>query len=67
MARPISEDQRERFAEKIMDWGNLVFVGTAITQVFEGFPLTVVRVFMGTAALIGAYWFAYWLTQGGDD
>lgn len=30
MARPMSEDQRVRFAEKIMDWGNLVFVGTAL-------------------------------------
>jgi hypothetical protein len=62
----LSYAERGKIAEKLMDWGNLVFVGLAITQVFSGVPLTLVRVFVGALALAGAYWFAIRLMEGGD-
>lgn len=34
MTKQLSADQRGRIAEKVMEWGNLVFVGTAIAQGF---------------------------------
>ncbi len=49
-----------------MDWGNLVFVGLAITQVFSGVPLTLVRIVVGALGLAGSYWFAIRLMRGGD-
>ena len=64
--RRLTDGERRVFAEKIMDWGNLVFVGLAITQVFSGVPLTLVRVIVGACALAGAYWFAIRLMKGGD-
>lgn len=64
--KQLTDMERRKIAEKIMDWGNLVFVGLAITQVFSGVPLTLVRVLVGATALAGAYWFAIRLMKGGD-
>jgi hypothetical protein len=64
--KQLSDIERRVIAEKIMDWGNLVFVGLAITQVFSGVPLTLVRVLVGALALAGAYWFAIRLMKGGE-
>jgi len=64
--KQLTDTERGKIGEKIMDWGNLVFVGLAITQVFSGVPLTLVRVVVGACALAGAYWFAIRLMKGGD-
>ena len=36
MTRRLSKEQREVIAEKIMDWGNLVFTGLVIAQLVPG-------------------------------
>jgi hypothetical protein len=67
MAQRLSDDQRKQLAEKIMDWGNLVFVGLTITQAFESVPYALGRVIVGLVVIAGAYGFALMLTKGGDD
>lgn len=55
------------FAEKIMEWGNLIFAGLAIAQVVPGtepFRLSIFSV--GLAGIVCAYLFAYFLMTGGE-
>lgn len=69
MARPrkLTDSERRVFAEKIMEWGNLIFAGLAIAQVVPGtepFRLSIFSV--GLAGIVCAYLFAYFLMTGGE-
>lgn len=69
MFHDLSSDQRQRLAEKIMDWGNLVFTGLAIAQFVPGvnFNLqTIILVIFGYLSLIAAYSIALKVMKGGD-
>jgi hypothetical protein len=57
-------DDRGRLAEKLMEWGNLVFAGLVIAQAFSD-KFDFVLAFVGAVVFAGAYFFAYWLTRGG--
>ena len=59
--------QRELFAEKILDWGNLVFVGLVIAQfVPQAHGLRYDILIAGMMLLGLAYLAAYLLTRRGD-
>lgn len=65
MEKRLSSDQRCRVAEKIMEWGNLVFVGLVIGQFVPG-PLSDSNLLLvGVASIAGAYWLALRLMRGG--
>jgi hypothetical protein len=67
VSRPAIFEQRARIAEKIMDWGNLVFVGLVIAQIVPGtnqFRLSVAVA--GFLCIAISYWSAYLLLRGGD-
>ena len=66
MHSTFNKRQRDRFADKIMDWGNLVFVGLALSQVFEDIPLALLRMLLAFVALGTAYAVAFVLTKGGE-
>ncbi len=58
--RYLDKPQREKFAEKIMDWGNLVFAGLVIAQIIPGTPPFRIGVFiLGIVIVISAYIAAY--------
>ena len=57
-------EDRGRLAEKLMEWGNLVFAGLVIAQAFSD-EFNFVLAFVGVVVFAGAYFFAYWLTRGG--
>lgn len=66
MAKRLTSDQRGRIAEKIMEWGNLVFAGLVIAQLVPGigaFRLSMVLV--GLISMAGAYLMAIILMKGG--
>ena len=58
MSKQLTRDQRGRIAEKVMEWGNLIFVGMVVTQLFSdskfNFPLAVVGIIIGIIAYIAA-------------
>ena len=58
-------DQRSRIAEKIMELGNLVFIGLVVTQVISGPPFRVAPAAAGIICLLGAYGVSYWIMRGG--
>jgi hypothetical protein len=57
-------EDRGRLAEKLMEWGNLVFAGLVIAQAFSD-EFDFVLAFVGAVVFAGAYFFAYRLTRGG--
>ncbi len=65
MARRLTQEQRGKFAEKIMDWGNIVFAGLVIAQIVPGVASfrSSVAVF-GVMNLLGAYLLAYAIMKG---
>ncbi len=65
MTKQLAPDQRGRVAEKIMEWGNLVFTGLVISQVVPGPPLNPAMIVIGVASIAGAYWLAVWMMKGG--
>ena len=66
VARPLTEKQREKFAEKIMEWGNLVFIGLVIAQLVPGTMGVRPRLAIaGLANFLGAYLVAYLIMKGG--
>ena len=64
MARQLTRGQRERVAEKIMDWGNLIFIGMVVAQVVPGPLSEPVLIPVGIVGIAGAYWFAIRLMKG---
>jgi hypothetical protein len=69
MLKNLTKKQRQLLAGKIMDWGNLAFVGLTISQFIPGpfDPQAVIFVVYGCMCLASAYLFALWLTEGGDQ
>ncbi len=64
--KPLTGEQRETFAEKLMDWGNLVFVGLVIGQLVPGTgPFRLSMVFAGLVSIAVSYVVAYYLMKGG--
>lgn len=62
----LETDQRKLVAGKIMDWGNLVFVGLVISQLIPGtdpFSFTIANI--GILVAVLAYVVAYALMKGG--
>ena len=58
--------QRERFAEKLMEWGNLVFTGLVIAQIVPGTgPFRLGIAAAGVFAMVVAYLLAYYIMKGG--
>ncbi|OGM31370.1 hypothetical protein A2630_03425 [Candidatus Woesebacteria bacterium RIFCSPHIGHO2_01_FULL_44_10] len=55
MLKQLTLDQRGRVAEKVMDWGNLVFIGLVIVQVVPGGEVNLRTALFGVVALVGAY------------
>ena len=58
-------DQRGRIAEKVMEWGNLVFVGLVIAQAVPGGLFDFRVALFGVAGLVGAYFVASRMMKGG--
>jgi len=68
MTRRLSREQRRVFAEKTMDWGNLLFVGLVIGQLVPGTsPFRLVLFILGVLGMAGAYALAYFLLKGGGQ
>ena len=66
MAGKLKKTQLESVAEKVMDWGNLVFTGLVIGQLVPGSsPVRGFLFLMGILCMIGAYAIAYYLMKGG--
>lgn len=68
MFTDLTKNQREKLAEKVMDWGNLVFVGLTVAQFVPGpfNPQAVIFIIFGYISLITAYFVALRLMRGGD-
>ena len=66
MAKPLTEDQRGRVAEKIMEGGNLVFVALAVGQIVPGtVPFRLGIAVSGVVVLAIAYLVAIYIMKGG--
>ena len=67
MTRGLSKNQRSIVAEKVMEWGNLVFIGLVIAQLVpEISPFKVMFFLLGVTGIISAYIIAYFLLMGGE-
>lgn len=69
MFRKLSHEQRNVVAEKLMEWGNLVFVGLVIAQfvpptTFIQWGLLVVGLLGMITGYVGGYFLMKW--KGGD-
>jgi hypothetical protein len=68
--QPLHPEDRSRLAEKVMEWGNLVFTGLVVGQFVPGTEQIRPGILTtGIMAIIGAYTVAFWLMQrrrGGD-
>ncbi len=68
MSAGLTKNNRDIFAEKTMDWGNLVFVGLVIGQLVPGSsPFRLALFILGVLGMAGAYAFAYFLLKGGGQ
>ncbi len=67
MGKRLNPDQRGRVAEKIMEWGNLVFAGLVIAQIVPGaLALNIGLTLVGVACMTAAYGLAFRLMKGGE-
>ncbi len=60
----LTKDQRNRQAEKIMEWGNLVFLGLVVTQVLSN-TIDLPAALVGIIVFAGAYFIAEQIMKGG--
>lgn len=66
MARRTRTKRLELFSEKLMDWGNLVFIGSVIGQLVPKVaPIQWGLFFFGVCGIIIAYSIALQLMKGG--
>jgi hypothetical protein len=64
MADELTKTQIGIISEKLMDWGNLVFIALAIGQFVPGSaPFRTTLFFLGVVGMIGAYATAYYLMK----
>jgi hypothetical protein len=65
MAKRLTANQRTLVAEKILEWGNLVFVGLVIAQFVPGPLSDFYLVIAGIGSIAGAYWIGLRIMRGG--
>jgi len=65
MLRQLTPNQRGRVAEKIMEWGNLVFIGLVIVQIIPGPGFNWSIAGAGVVSVVGAYLIALRIVRGG--
>lgn len=65
MFRKWNYDQKVKVADKIMELGNLIFIGLVVSQVFSGQKFNPVIAVLGFFIIIIAYAVAIWLLKGG--
>ena len=59
--------KQNRIADKIMEWGNLVFIGLVISQAINGLETyNGGLVLVGILGMAGAYITAFFLMTGGE-
>lgn len=64
MAKQLTKEDRGRVAEKIMEWGNLVFIGLTLGQFISPPPLKVPLALAGILLMIVAYIAAIVIMKG---
>ena len=63
----LSDYQRDKFADGLIEWGNLVFTGLVVAQFVPGtYPFRKGIFLTGLFAYIVANILAYFLTLGGE-
>jgi len=68
MLAKLTSNQRDNVAEKVMEWGNLIFVGLVIAQLVPGTePFQPEMVISGLGGINFAYWFATLIMRGGGE
>ena len=65
MAKSLTEADRRSVAEKLMEWGNLLFVALVVGQFFSDI-VNLPAVLVGSIAFAGAYYLARKMMKGGD-
>jgi hypothetical protein len=63
--KPLTLHQRNKIADKLMTWANMVFAGLVIAQVFSR-PFSVPVAFTGAILFIGAYLLSISIMKGGE-
>lgn len=63
--RVLSQNDRGRIAEKIMELGNLIFLGVVVVQILQKESIDLKAVVIGTIILVEAYYFSYKFMKGG--
>ena len=58
MSKTLNLDQRNRIAEKIIELGNLAFIGLVISQIVSTDKTNFVAILGGIIIIILAYWYA---------
>lgn len=62
--RPLRPEDKGRLAEKVMEWGNLVFAGLVVGQFVPGTEqLRYSMIAFGVIAILGAYLLALWMMK----
>lgn len=62
----LTPSQRNRIADKLMTWANMVFAGMVVAQVFSK-PFSVFVALAGAILFIGAYVLAVSVMKGGEQ
>lgn len=65
MARQLTKEDRGRVAEKIMEWGNLVFVTSSVGQFVSPQPFNRPLAIIGAVLTLLAYTMALRIMKGG--
>ena len=63
--KKLTISQRNKVADKLMTWANMVFAGMVIAQVFSR-PFSIWVALAGAALFIGAYVLAILIMRGGE-
>ena len=63
--RKLTLPQRNKIADKLMTWANMVFAGMVIAQVFAR-PFSVAVATVGAASFVGAYILSIIIMRGGE-
>ncbi len=63
--KKLTVHQRNKIADKLMTWANMVFAGMVIAQVFAR-PFSVIVATIGAASFAGAYVLAVVIMRGGE-
>jgi hypothetical protein len=62
--RGLTTNQRNKIADKLMTWANMVFAGMVIAQIFSK-PFHAFVGFAGAVLFVGAYLLAVQIMRGG--